>query len=192
MARLPKKIRERARELFLTGEVTSLAEIARRFQVKPHTVGRWKRAEGWDELRLKIERRAAEQMAERIATERVTINERHYKAWNVVFGQVFEKMQSGGLESEQIRNLERVAAILDRAQKGQRLARGLSLDGQSEEEIRAEAEATSRALVDCFIDIVKSEVEDESARDRIAQALLDRCPTEDDIEADNVHAFPAR
>ena len=99
---------------------------------------------------------------------------------------------SGGLDGEQIRNLERVAAILDRAQKGQRLARGLSLDGQTEEQIRAEAEATSRALVDSFIDIVKSEVPDEAARDRIAQALLERCPTEDDIEADNVHTFPAQ
>ena len=98
-----------------------------------------------------------------------------------------------GEAHEHIRDLERIASILDRAQKGQRLARGLSLDGQTEEQIRAEAEATSRALVDSFIDVVKGEVSDEATRDRIAQALLERCPTEDlEADTDNVHAFPTQ
>jgi phage protein D len=117
-------------------------------------------------------------MAERIASERVELNERHFKGWSVVFGQVFEKMQNGGLDGDKIRNLERVAAILDRAQKGQRLARGLSLDGKTEEQIRAEAAAESRSLVDAFLDIVKEEVPDEDVRDRIARALFERCPSE--------------
>jgi hypothetical protein len=179
MGRHSKKIRERARELYLTGDVSSVAEIARRLKVKPHTAGTWKKEEDWDALRLKIERHAAEQMAERIASERVELNERHFKGWSVVFGQVFEKMQNGGLDGEQIRNLERVAAILDRAQKGQRLARGLSLDGKTEEQIRAEAAAESRSLVDAFLDIVKQEVPDEDTRDRIARALFERCPSEE-------------
>ena len=178
MARHPKKTRERSRELYLTGETNSLAEIARRVGVKPHTVGRWKKDEGWDALRLKIERRAAEQMAERIATERVTINERHFKAWNVIFGQVFEKMQNSGLDGEQIRNLERITAILDRAQKGQRLARGLSLDGKTEEQLRAESHAEGRGMIDAFIELVKQNVSDELVQDRIAQALMALVPNE--------------
>ncbi len=182
MARHSKKTRERARGLYLTGECNSLAEIARRVGVKPHTAANWKREEDWDGLRLKIERRAAEQMAERIASDRVELNDRHFKGWNVVFGQVFEKMQNGGLNSDHIRDLERVAAILDRAQKGQRLARGLSLDGKVEEQIRAESAAEIRGLVDAFLDIVKEEVADEDTRDRIARGLFERCPTE--IEAD--------
>ena len=141
---------------------------------------------------MKIDRRAAEQLAERIASERVSLNAQHYKLWNVVVSKLFDSLQSG-VKSEHIRDLERIASILDRAQKGQRLARGLSLDGQTEEQIRAEAEATSRALVDSFIDVVKGEVSDEATRDRIAQALLARCPTEDlEADTDNVHAFPAR
>ncbi|MCH7779466.1 MAG: DUF1804 family protein [Acidobacteria bacterium] len=183
MARHSKKTRERAREMYLTGECTSLTEIARRLKVKSHTVGRWKRDEDWDGLRLKIERRAAEQMAERIASDRVELNDRHFKGWNVVFGQLFDKMQNGDLNSERIRNLERVASILDRAQKGQRLARGLSLDGKVEEQIRAEAAAENRGLVDAFIDIVKTEVTDEDTQDRIARALFERCPTEADADA---------
>ena len=178
MVRHLKKTRERARGLYLTGECNSLAEIARRVGVKPHTVGRWKQDEDWDGLRLKIERRAAEQMAEKIASDRVELNDRHFKGWNVVFGQLFNKMQNGELNGERIRNLERVAAILDRAQKGQRLARGLSLDGKVEEQIRAEAAAENRGLVDAFIDIVKAEVEDEDTRDRIARGLFERCPVE--------------
>ncbi len=183
MARHSKKTRERARELYLTGECNSIAEIARRLNVKSHTVGRWKKDEDWDGLRLKIERRAAEQMAERIASDRVELNERHFKAWSVVQGQVFEGMQNGGLDSNRVRDLDRVASILDRAQNGQRLARGLSLDGKNEEQIRAEAAAENRGLVDAFLDIVKAEVEDEDTRDRIARGLFERCPTDAETDA---------
>ncbi len=124
-------------------------------------------------------------VAERIASERVTLNAQHFKLWGVVVSRLFESIQKQGLNIDEIRSLERVAAILDRAQRGQRLARGLSLDGQTEEQIRAQAEADGRALIDTFIDVVKEEVTDEQSRDRIARALLERCPSESDVE--NVH-----
>ena len=176
MGRHTRKVRERARELFLTGEVTSLSEIARRLTVKPHTVGRWRAEEDWDSLRLKIDRRAAEQLAEKIASERVDLNARHFKLWGVVVTRLFESLQVSGLKGDEVRNLEKVAGVLDRAQRGQRLARGLSLDGQTEEQIRAQAEADMRSLVDLFIDVVKREIPDEETRDRIARALLEYVP----------------
>ena len=185
MPRHSKSKREAACRLYLTGGVSSLAEIARRIRVKPHTLSRWRTDEDWDGLRLKIERRAAEQMAERIASDRVELNERHFKSWNVVVSQLFEGMQNGSLSGERIRDLDRVASILDRAQKGQRLARGLSLDGKVEEQIRAEAVAEIRGVVDAFLDIVKAEVEDEDTRDRIARGLFERCPVE--AESDAIH-----
>ena len=178
MARHPRKVRERARELYLTGEVTSVSEIARRIKAKPHTVGRWKKDEDWDGLRLKVDRRAAEEMAERIASERVNLNSQHFKLWGVVVGKLFDSLQQQGLKGEEVRTLEKVAGILDRAQKGQRLARGLALDGEVEEQIRAEAEAEMRALVDLFIDVVKAEIADAELQDRIAQAILKRVPGE--------------
>ena len=101
-------------------------------------------------------------------------------------GKLFESIQKEGLNGEEVRNLERVAAILDKAQKGQRLARGLSLDGQTEEQIRAQAHADARALIDLFIEVVKEHVADEETRDHIAKALLDASPVEYD-EADGVH-----
>ena len=179
MGRHSKKMREKARQMYLTGEVSNVAEIARRLRVKPHTVGRWRKDEAWDGLRLKIDRRAAEQMAERIASERVNLNSQHFKLWGVVVSKLFESLQTTGLKGDEIRNLEKVAGILDRAQKGQRLARGLSLDGQTEDQLRAEFEAEGRGLVDFFIDVVKGEVHDEASRDRIARAILERLPVEE-------------
>ncbi len=178
MAKYSKTKREEARRLYLTGEATSVAEIARRLKCKPHTIGTWCREEDWDALRLKIDRQAAEKLVEQLATERVTLNAQHFKLWGVVVSRLFGSIQKQGLNIDEIRSLERVAAILDRAQRGQRLARGLSLDGQTEEQIRAQAEADGRALIDTFIEVVKEEVTDEQSRDRIAQALLDRCPSE--------------
>ena len=176
MPRHSKKIRESARELYLTGEITSVAEIARRLKIKPHTVGIWKKEEDWDALRVKIDKQAAEKMVEKIASDRVTLNAQHFRMWGLVLSQLLEHMQRR--KEADPRELERDAAILTQAQKGQRLARGLSLDGQTEEEIRAQAEAESRALVDLFIEVVKAQVRDESTRDAIARALLGRLPQE--------------
>ena len=185
MARHSVLMREEARQLYLTGEVTSVAEISRRLRVKAHTVASWKRAENWDGLRLKIDRRAAEQLVEKLATERVTLNAQHFKLWAAVVGRVFGAVQKGGLDPNEVRTLERMASVLEKAQKGQRLARGLSLDGKTEEQIRAEAAAENRALVDLFIQVVKDEVRDEDLRDRIARTLLERIPMEEEEEADS-------
>ncbi len=183
MAKYSKTKREEARRLYLTGEATSVAEIARRLKTKAHTIGKWRTEEDWDDLRLKIDRQSAEKLVEQLATERVTLNAQHFKFWGVVVGRLFESIQKGGLNIDEIRSLERVAAILDRAQRGQRLARGLSLDGRTEEQIRAQAEADGRALIDTFIETVKHEVTDEQTRDRIARALLDHCSAEADDES---------
>jgi len=185
MARHSVRKREEARQLYLTGEVTSIAEIARRIKVKPHTVASWKRSEAWDALRLKIDRRAAEQLVEKLASERVSLNAQHFKLWNAVVARAFGTLQKGGLQAEDVRALEKMASVLEKAQRGQRLARGLSLDGQTEEQIRAEAAAESRALVDLFIQVVKEEIEDEDLRDRIARTLLERIPSFDDEEPED-------
>ena len=187
MATYSKTMREKARELYLTGEVSNVAQIAWQLKIKPHTLGKWRKDEDWDALRLKIDQRAAEQLAEKIASERVTLNAQHFKLWGVVVSKLFESLQRGGLSGDEVRNLEKVAGILDRAQKGQRLARGLSLDGQTEEQLRAEFEAEGKSLIDFFIDIVKSEVDDEVLRDRIARAILDRLPIEVDESPELVH-----
>jgi hypothetical protein len=177
MAKAAPTVRKEARRLYLTGEMSSNAEIASHLRVKPHTVGLWRREEDWDGLKRKIDRRAAEMLVEKIATDRVTLNEQHFKLWSLVVTQLLEGMKAGHAETT-VRTLERVSGILDRAQKGQRLARGLALDGQTEELIRAEAQAEIRHLIDTFIDAVKENVPDEEARERIRRALLEAVPDE--------------
>lgn len=170
------KRREEARRLYLSGELTSNAEIATRLKVKPHTVGRWRKEEAWDDLRLKIDRRAAEMFVEKIATDRVTLNVRHYRLWELVLAKLMEDLKAR--PSMDVEEMVKVSGILDRAQKGQRLAKGLSVYGESEEQIRAEAESTQRKLIDAFIDAVKENVPDEDVRDRIRKALVEAMPAE--------------
>jgi hypothetical protein len=170
------KSREQARRLYLTGEVESNAEIAARLQVKPHTIGKWRREEDWDGLRVKIDRRAAELFAEKIATDRVTLNVRHYRIWELLVAKLAEDLKTK--TQVDIRDMERIAGILDKAQKGQRLAKGLSVTGETEEAIRAQSQAEIRQLIDVFIDVVKENVHDEETRDRIRQAIEHAVPDE--------------
>lgn len=174
MPKSQTKVREEARRLFLTGEIETNAEISARVQVKAHTVGKWRRDEDWDGLRVKIDRRAAELFVEKIATDRVTLNVRHYRIWELLVAKLAEDLKTQKLVD--IRELERIAGILDKAQKGQRLAKGLSVSGDTEEAIRAESQAEIRGLIDTFIDAVKENVSDEETRDRIRQAIVRTIP----------------
>jgi len=180
MRRSLTKMREEARRLFLTSELQTNAEIAKRLGMKPHTIGAWRRDEGWDDLRRKVERRASEMFAEKIASDRVTLNVRHYRFWDLLLGRLAEDLKKGQFD---IRDLERISGILDRAQKGQRLAKGLSITGETEEAIRAQSEAEIRHLIDTFIDVIKENVHDEDARERIRQAVLAAVPEEEDAGA---------
>jgi len=146
MRRSLSKTREEARRLYLTGELSTNAEIAARLKVKAHTIGRWRRDEDWDGLRLKIDRRAAKMFVEKIATDRVTLNVQHYRFWELVLAKLAEDLKSKRVLDS--RELERVAGILERAQKGQRLAKGMSVNGETEETIRAQSEAEIRHLLE--------------------------------------------
>jgi hypothetical protein len=68
MPRANPRVRETARALFLSGEASSNVDIARHLKVKPHTVAAWRKLEGWDDLRIAVDRRAAEKLVEEIAT----------------------------------------------------------------------------------------------------------------------------
>ncbi len=170
------KAREEARRLYLTGELTTNSEIASRLGVKPHTIGKWRRGEDWDSLRTKIDIRAAELFVDKLATERVSLNVRHYRFWELLLAKLAEDLKTQ--RAFDTRELDRVAGILDKAQKGQRLAKGLSLTGETEEAIRAQSEAEMRRMIDAFIDSVKEHVPDEETRDRIRQSIITSLPEE--------------
>ena len=175
MPKAPRKCREEARQLFLTGAMVSNSEIAAHLKIKPHTVGTWRREEDWDGLRRKVDRRAAELLIEKLATDRSELSERHYRLWELVLTELLMAIKNGKADAAS-KTWGKVAAIIERAQKGQRLARGLAMDGDTEEKIRAEAQAEIRHLIDIFIDAVKEHVPDENTRERIRQAIFAAVP----------------
>jgi hypothetical protein len=148
--------------------------------VKAHTIGSWRREEDWDALRRKIDKRAAELFVEKLATDRVTLNTQHFQIWSLIAGRLISALKSEDA-GKGVQQLDRAASILDRVQKGQRLARGLATDGETEEQIRAEAQAEIRHLIDTFLDAIKENVPDDEARDRIRRAVLGAVP---DTESD--------
>lgn len=180
MKRTLSSKRAEARRLYLAGEMGTNAEIAARLKVKPHTVGAWRREEDWDGLRMKADKRAAELFVEKIATDRVTLNVRHYRFWDVLVAKLADQLKEA--KAVDIRDMERIAGILDRAQKGQRLAKGMSVAGETEEQIRAQSQAEIRRLIDAFIDAVKDNVPDEETRDRIRRAVVEAMPQEAEAE----------
>jgi hypothetical protein len=147
------------------------AQIAAHLRLKPHTVGRWRKQQDWDGEKLAIERQVAEHLNSKIASERTGLNRKHYKFWEALMTRVADTLKTPNFE--QVKVLTRLAAIIDRAQRGQRLARGLNLSGQTEELIRAEAQSDNRNLVNLLIDIVKEHITDEATRNRIADAIAE-------------------
>jgi hypothetical protein len=178
MQRQLSRRRAEARRLYLAGEASSNAEIAVKLRVKPHTIGRWRKEEDWDGLRLKIDRRAAEMFVEKIATDRVSLNVRHFRFWDLMLAKLAEDLKAQ--KTLDIREMERVAGILERAQKGQRLAKGMSLGGETEEALRAQGQAEIRRLVDTFVETVKECVPDEQTREKIRQCILGALPAPED------------
>lgn len=179
MSKAVTKIREEARRLFLTGQSTSNAEIARHLKVKPHTIGRWRKEENWDDLRIQVSREEAKKLAEQIVTDRIELNVKHFRYWDVLLAHVNSTLKAIPPGKARLRDLVELAGVLDRAQKGQRVARGLCLDGQTEEQARAEAQVENRTLIDIFIEAIKQHVPDPEARDRIREAILARMPSEE-------------
>jgi hypothetical protein len=98
--------------------------------------------------------------------------------WDLLVAKLAEDLKNK--QGVEIRELERISGILERAQKGQRLAKGLSITGETEEAIRAQSEAESRHLIDVFIDSVKENVHDEAIRERIQQSILRALPEAED------------
>ncbi len=178
MAKVSSKTREEGRRLFLTGEMRLNSEIAARLGVKAHTVGLWRRQEDWDGLLLKIDRRAAEMFVEKIATDRVSLNVRHFRYWEVLLAKLAEELKAKKALTP--RDLERISGILERAQRGERVAKGMSANGETEESVKAQAQMEIRRLIDAFIESVKENVNDEETRDRIRRAIFDALPEKED------------
>src|SRR6266850_7434937 len=160
-----KKKREEARRLFLTHACETNAEIARRLGLKPHTVAKYRKEADWDGLKLSMNRNAARKMAEKLTSDRVSLNVRHYNYYEVALVELASTLKGQGKFT--IREVCDVMAAVEKAQKGQRLAKGVGVDDHAEEQIRAEAQAQLHQMIDTFIGAVKENVHDPQACERI-------------------------
>jgi hypothetical protein len=84
-------------------------------------------------------------MAEQIPSDHVGLNLKHFRYLEVLLIGVAEtlKADTGKLGT---REAAEIAGIIEKCQRGRRLARGLSAGGEAEEEVRARAEAENRAV----------------------------------------------
>lgn len=176
MPKIRKQAREQARILFLSGEIASNAAIGRQLQVKPHTVAEWRREEGWDELKLKADRRAAEKLMEQLATDRAELNAKHYKLWEALLGKAVAMLRDPA--NQTVRGLEQISTILHRAQQGQRLAKEIATVTEAEDRARLQAASDIRAFIDLFISAVKEHVSDDETREKLRTFILRGLPQE--------------
>lgn len=174
MKRATMPLRREARRLFLSGEMETNAEIAAFLKVKPHTVGVWRKEEAWDDTRRKSMKKASEEAAAAITSENINTNLTHFRVWEYVLKLLVQTLNKP--DPDMVKLLDRQSAIAERAQRGQRLSRGMGVDGQTEEKVRAEAQAELRRMIDLFIDTVKECVTDEEVRDRIGQRIVAALP----------------
>lgn len=181
MKRATLALRKEARRLFLSGEMETNAEIAAILNVKPHTVGAWRKEEGWDDTRRKAMKHASEKLAEAISSQNINTNLTHFRVWEFMLKLLIQTLDKP--DPILVRVLDRQSAIAERAQRGQRLARGMGVDGQTEERIRAEAQADIRRMIDLFMDTVKECVPDEETRDRIGQRIIASLPQQEGVGA---------
>lgn len=183
MPRASAKVREEAKALFLTGGMSSNAEIAAFVKVKPHTIGLWRKQEDWDGQKARLEKQTAEGMLRKFASDRINLNWKHYQWWELLMSEVATALKNH--DYSKLKILEGFASIIASAQKGERLAKGVELTGHTEEQIRTKAQADNRRLVDLFMKLIRENVHDEETRDRIGRSIVEWLPPQAGTSADD-------
>lgn len=101
----------------------SLPEIANRFGTGLSQVKKRAAAEKWTEdrnrFRTETELKTTEKTIELVSDERSQINARHYALW----GMVIDKLERALMTALEVDEIETLTRALDRAHKGQRLAK---------------------------------------------------------------------
>jgi len=111
----PPSSYENATRLFLSGELSSIKEIASAVNASPHTVARWRREGNWDGLKREIQVKAAAELRRRLAGR----YEEHLALQREILGlvvvEVGAHLSRADLSSEDLSRLEDVVAGVLRA-----------------------------------------------------------------------------
>ncbi|MHC4707601.1 MAG: hypothetical protein ACYS8I_11015 [Planctomycetota bacterium] len=122
----PERFRNQVRAAFLTGQHTSFKDLCRSFNVEQTKVAAWRRDEGWDDLKLQISRRAREKLIDKASERKSEIDDTHYRMWGAFEAQVYRQLKRAQDENRSIppRTLDVLSKVMERCQKGKRIACG--------------------------------------------------------------------
>jgi hypothetical protein len=85
-----------ARRLFLTGEFETTPPSPRASGSSRTPSGRWRKGGGLGRAAAQGDRRAAESFADKIASDRVNLNVRHFRYWDLLVAKLGEELKTTG------------------------------------------------------------------------------------------------
>lgn len=160
-------IKLQAKALWITGAGTD-QQIADRLGIKrPETIGEWRRAEGWDQERMYVQKVTDERVSLAVAETISEMNSRHLKEYQL--------MQTKGVQALaklDPRTAGEAMSILDTGVKGERLVRGEPTEVR---EVRALMQANVQVLEVVVADVLRALLEagqiDNAAARRFADTF---------------------
>ena len=100
------------------------------------TLTRWRREGNWDEEKFELEQEAADRARAELLDELASTQRDHFNMWKLFLWQVAEQLKDSEGRPMLIKDhgkLEAYSRVLERAQKGQRVALGVE-DGRLDDE----------------------------------------------------------
>lgn len=161
----PAETKLKAKVLWVTGSGTD-QQIADRLGIqRPETIGEWRRAEGWDQERLHIQRLTEERITRAVTETLSEANSRHLKEYQL--------MQTKGVQALKTMDPKTAAeamAMIDTGVKGERLVRGEPTEVR---EVRSLMQANVQVLELVVADVIKALVAAGRMDKRLAKAFAE-------------------
>lgn len=143
MSKHSRELREKAKQMWLSGKYASQHEIARQLGISPDTLGVWKRHDGWVEAQKLLQEKAVDRIADVYVQRAKQLTDEYWTVWRREFG-ILARLISERGEKLTLEEHEAISKILERAQKGQGIA--MSVGAPDDEPIEREVVVKFRSL----------------------------------------------
>lgn len=150
----PREFVEQVRDAWLSGQFTSMYELAKHFKLKSvATIYAWKKRDKWDDLERRVRNRVSERMCDEYAERATQMNDTFWKLWGAVIGFVAQRIQQS-MDKEKphpltITDMDVITRIVARAQQGQALvisSVALPEDDEAVDEVVVRYETLAEAI----------------------------------------------
>ena len=159
----PDAVRQQARALYMSGEISSPYELATRIGCSPTTVKAWIDAEDWGADRDRVAAIVAGRLGAAVADEIESTNARYRQIWTAVLTQIVTLIRAAHEAGAPLPldDLDRCARVIERAQRGHGIALGVGADWLTAAKAQEVADAVTRAAIE---DLTDEEIEAELGR----------------------------